>query len=441
MKIKNSIVVLYVLAMTGILSAQSYKAMWVWSSGSVVGNVAQENILVNECLRIGVTDFFLYTPAVLKTSKIAALRAFIEKSSCNSIRVWGMDGWRGYFSDLCGPGEFYGFIQDVIDYNNSSKKEERFFGFHGDNEFHAYESECGGGDAFHYGQSDANLNTVSGGVWYASEKEDRSNLMIDFIQQTETAHSMCQNAGLEYSISVMPWVSATSYSHNAIGWQSTPLFATYKGVTKEVYKHLMDYLDEYVVMSYHTNIPGKVINMLEDELAYADGMLPENRPRVLSGTETHCDVGQYVSYCDTPGEDNKNHVESEIELHYNLLSEHESYSGIAIHDWKGWKELPAVSNNSVSPPGKACVSVGIFSDTKPHNFEVYPNPGMHTVKVTFDDLDGGIVRLYSLEGIEVFSKDVIGRSFLMDVTTLPLGVYVIAIEGKSGQSSQKFVKE
>ncbi len=401
----NKIVFSFILSLLTLSFASAQrKSLWVWDTHAVVGIAAEENRLINECIRIGITDVYLYTPkSYLNTSSdYTPYQSLIARMSCKEIRVWGMDGWRGYFSDLCGPSEFYAAIQKVINYNAASLPEERFSGFHGNNEFHASEtsSGCGPGTAFHYGTKDADLNTTGGGVWKSSAKKDRDSLMTDFVRQTDHSASMCHNAGIEYSIAIMPWIPAGSWTHNAIGKQTTPLYALYKGVNKPLYQHLLDYLDEYVIMSYHTNVSGKVVDMCEDVLTYTNGLTV--KPRILSGLETYCGVGEYVSYCDTPGEDNKSHVITEMNSHISLMGTHVSYSGVALHDWEGWKELTPYTTNTSTPSYSSCTLPVTSTEQKrpASSFHLYPNPGQDRLMITSTNAFSGItVKILNAQGV------------------------------------------
>jgi hypothetical protein len=412
------------------------KGLWIWDTNNIVGTHNAENKLINECINTGITDIYLYCPSENLSTPTDQInfKSFISRMSCKSIRVWAMDGWRGYFSDLCGPSDYYAGIQNIIDYNSAVQSDEQFFGFHGDNEFQVDEtgSGCGVRNAFHYGVKDINLNTTPGsGEWKSTEKQDRDSILSDYVKQVITASSMCHTAGLEYGIAIMPWITGVNWTHGAIGYQNTPLYATYNGVTKPLYQYLMDYVDEYVIMSYHTNVSSKVVPMCEDELAYADGLPVLTRPRIFSSLETYCGVAQYVSYCDTPGEDSKAHVNSEISAHFSLLGgPHPSHSGMAIHDWTGWRGLYPVSNNTTNPSYSSCATTSI-SNAEPVNsgWLIYPNPGESRITIKAEN---GIqlpehVKVFDSMGNILLNEDINPSlsSFEINTENLVPGIYFI----------------
>ncbi|HXA01423.1 MAG TPA: T9SS type A sorting domain-containing protein [Cytophagaceae bacterium] len=425
------------------------RPMWVWDTDNIIGIVTEENKLIDECLNSGITDLYMYIAGSALTAP-ATVKVFISKASCNNIRVWGMDGWRGYFSDLCGPAEYYNNIQAVINYNSLSLPEEKFVGFNGDNEFQVYESSsgCGTADVFHWGYSDGQLSTTGSGIWKSTQKQDRDSLMADFVKQTKTASALCHNAGIEYSVSIMPWITGVNWTNGAVNNQNTPLYATYNGVTKALFKHLMDYVDEYVIMSYHTNVQSKVTLMCEDPLAYADGLAVGSRPRILSALETHCGVAQYVSYCDTPGENSKTHVlNDEIPAHTSLLGVHASFSGTAIHDWIGWEGLAPASVNTAAPPNSACSLTSLnYPYNNDLNVVVFPNPAEADLNISVRQGKGEIaIRVYNCQGIEVLKnaqiKENSNGGFIIKVEDLPQGFYLVQISDGNTESIVKLTKK
>jgi hypothetical protein len=411
------------------------KTLWVWDSDNIVGNSTQENILLNECILTGITDLYLYTAGsvINGTTNQTNTRAFIMKATCNNIQVWGMDGWRGYFSDLCGPSSYYSSIQAVINYNTSCDKfNEKFTGFIGDNEFHVNEpsSGCGVGDVFHSGKSDAQLSTTAGsGLWKSTEKQDRDSLMADFVKQTIKATAQCHNAGLKYGIAVMSWISAISATNAAINYQTTPLYANYGGVNKPLYKHLLDCVDEYVIMSYHTNVLGKVTLMCKDHLTYGNQVVGSKNLAILSALETHCGVAVYVSYCDTPGKDTKSYVKgTAIPDHIDTLGKYPSYAGVSVHDWAGWEGLSPVSANSQTLAVTQCNTTSI-ADITNISFTVFPNPAEDVVKLLYKNSGQDIeIKLINEIGVLVYIEKInFKEEYVLNISSLKNGFYVLVI--------------
>lgn len=441
--------VLALLFISSITSATTYqKSLWVWNTTDVIGVTIEENRLLNECNASSITDLYLYLQSGTVTTNQVAFQNFIEKCTCKNIRVWGMDGWRGYFSDQCGPGGFYKVINTVISYNSKSTAKQQFFGFAGDNEF-VYQDASGDcvspskSDAFHYGSTDAGLSKTAGsGFWKSTAQQDRDSLCTDWVKQSHDAAFLCHQAGLQYSIAVYGWITGTSYSHASMGFQNTPLYAYYKGEKKELYKALMDYVDEYVIMSYHTNVANKVALMCKDPLSYANTLPAATRPRILSAIETFCGVDQYVSYCDTPPQNNKSSANYGISQHISYLGGNESYSGVGIHDWVGWKDLSPASSNTANI---TCVS-GIEAVLSLSEIQLTPNPATNQVELTVGNLFEAVtITVIGMNGVTQIVTQIPANSVgklhsTIDVANLSSGLYLLKLSGNFNDKTIKFMK-
>jgi hypothetical protein len=424
------------------------KSLWIWNTSNIIGVTAEENKVLNESVASSITDIYLYVQSGTITGKQVAIQKFIEQCSCNGIRVWGMDGWRGYFADQCGPSGFYKVINAVITYNTKSTAKQKFYGFAGDNEFvfQDMSGDCvspANADVFHYGSTDASLSTTAGsGFWRSTERQDRDSICTDWVKQTHDAAVLCHNAGLQYSIAVMSWITGLSYTHAAMGNQKTPLYSYYKGVKKELCKALMDYVDEYVIMSYHTNVNSKVSLMCKDHLDYANTLADGQRPRVLSAIETHCLVDQYVSYCDTPPQNTKPAANYGMVQHTDLFGSNISYAGVGIHDWVGWSGLSPVSNNTTA---LACVE-GISEHLNPLDITISPNPVIDILNVELNNTAPTIqMALYSIDGKKIFSSANEATSagniqHSIDVSFLNAGIYILKITSNSSDKTIKIIK-
>jgi hypothetical protein len=304
------------------------RGLWVWSSAQVLGSSAEINRLVEESVVADVTDVYLFLVADNYIKKMADIRYFIGQLSRVGIRAWGLEGYRGYFSDAHGPSNLYKAVDNLIAYNSKVNIDERFFGFHSDME---PQDGQGGGypNTFHNDLPDSKLNRSGGGVWYSSQSQDREMLMRDWL----TIHSVIKNVtsdnGLRFGASMPGWTD---------NYYGEEIACTFNGVRRGVMKHMMDIVDEYAVMSYNTN-PVNAANRVIGELEYADTLAPDRRPRVFAGVETHQNVGATISYGDHATKNSKSAVLIDIEEIDSLLGKYKSYEGTNIHDWVGWRAL------------------------------------------------------------------------------------------------------
>jgi hypothetical protein len=385
------------------------RAMWIWETNEVLSSVDERNILINECNTQGITEIFLYAHNVSDSSNWGNLKTFIANMNCQSIKVWAMDGYRGYFSDWYGPQGYYDFIDNVVSYNEHSSPLEQFYGVHGDNE-----PQDGQGEplaSFHNGLADSDLSTSGGGLWGDNEKEDREMLMIDWLDITETAYQMCHANDLKYGQATPSWVD---------DYYGEPVSCTYKGIQDDVMHHLVKYLDVYIIMSYNTN-PNNVLNRINGELTYISSLPEVSRPLLFAAGETHCNVGANISYCDTPDKDSKDVFLSDLEIIEHTATGFSAYTGFAIHDWKGWKDLETISADN-SDPG--CITTNT-EKTEPYvPIKAFPNPS-NTGQ--FHINNNSTWAIYTTYG--TFVKK--GNSNLIDLSNSGPGVYLLKVNNES----------
>lgn len=425
------------------------KALWVWNTDELLGISTEENKLINECIASGITDIYLFIQYndELVTRQLL-YQKFIEKCYCNNVRIWGMNGYRSYFSDQCGPTYYYQIINAVVAYNAKCSDKQKFVGFSGDNEFNQVDSwDCtteAKVNVFHNGLADVALSTKAGtGFWKSTQKQDRDSLLTDWVRQTHTAATICHNGGIEYGVAVMNWITGINSTNAAMGNQRTPLYATYKGVTKALYKHILDYVDEYIIMSYHTNVVSKVMPMCKDVLDYTN-TLPSPTPRILSAVETHCGVDTYVSYCDTPKNNTKADVSNGINYHFYYLGpQNSSYAGVAIHDWKGGYQ--SLSPASVSTTSPSCV-LGL--DTFQENlFTLTPHPTTNHLEFklcqVFEPVSVAIVGLDGQMHKEMICQPNAEAEIQtsIDLSTMAYGIYLLKVTGSTTTQIFKFTKQ
>ena len=72
---------------------------------------------------------------------------------------------------------------------------------------------------------------------------------------------------------------------------------------------------------------------------------------------------------------------------------------------------------------------------------IYPNPANSTLYVNFNQQQQATISLYSLTGALVLQKQVNATEAQLDVSSLPVGVYVLEAQTKNGIETQKFTKQ
>ena len=291
--------------------------MWVWSTRTIATNNTESARFVSGITAANITDVFLFLRADDYIELEPALRDLLSALRQSRIQAWGMEGWRGYFSDVEGPAALYRAADAMIAFNKRSPV--GFAGFHSDLEFHDGQAE--GKNRFHNGIAQSELTP--------KQRADRDGILGEWLSIHATLMAKMKAANLRYSAAIPSWID---------DYEGEPITAIYQGTRKDLMQHLIPVVQDYVIMSYNTN-PANVINRISGELTYADS-LRDTRPRILFGLETHAGAGIHVSYADTPSKNTKAAVLADYEAISRMASEHASFAGGAIHDWEGWRSLP-----------------------------------------------------------------------------------------------------
>ena len=291
--------------------------MWVWSTRAIVTKGTERTRFLNGIRAAGITDVFLFLRADDYIALDQALRDLLIDLRQSGIGAWGMEGWRGYFSDVEGPAGLYRAADAMIAFNK--RNSSGFSGFHADLEFHDGQGE--GRNRFHNGVAQSKLTP--------NQLADRDGVLTEWLSMHAMLLEKMKAANLTYSAAIASWID---------DYEGEPVSVMYQGTRKGLMQHLMPVVQDYVIMSYNTN-PANVIRRIGGELKYADS-LRNLRPRILFGLETHAGAGVHVSYADTPSKNTMAAVLSDFESISRMASEHASFGGGAIHDWEGWRELP-----------------------------------------------------------------------------------------------------
>jgi len=297
--------------------AATVRAMWVWKTSALYPG-AETAKFVTQAKAAEITDVFLFLRAADYMGSEAQLKILLDALSQAGIRSWGMEGWRGYFSDVAGPTALYAAADALVTFNKRNMV--KFVGFHSDME--PQDGQSDGQDLFH--------NAIAQSALTPEQLADRDKLLTEWLTIHETLLAKMQAAGLQYGGAMPSWVDE---------YYGEPVTAIFKDIRQPLIQHLMPLVPQYVIMSYNTD-PMNLINRIIGELQYASTL--GGSPRVMFGVETHAGVGLNVSYADTPPKDNKSAVLADLAtVDAKLLATHpKAYLGWAIHDWEGWKLLP-----------------------------------------------------------------------------------------------------
>ncbi|KAI7155309.1 hypothetical protein KC349_g7051 [Hortaea werneckii] len=304
--------------------------MWIWQSAELLASANEIADLMTASVAAQITDLYLYTPPGSYGDRKGQLQPFIANATAADIRIWALDGDRGYLDDAAGPANFLQGIEDLIDYNHAVSANERFAGLQADLE----PQDQGAYTTFHNGIPDDALSTAPGsGVWQSTEALDREMLMRNWLTIHQTASDLLHRENLQFS-AAMPFWTETYY-----GSPVQVNFPSSTDTRQSVMKYMMPLLDEYIVMSYNTN-PANAANRVKAQATYASTLPVGKRPRVYAAMEVSPNVGETVSYGDTSGKDSKSVVLRDRARIEEILSGHEAFAGVAIHYWTTWRDMP-----------------------------------------------------------------------------------------------------
>ncbi len=226
------------------------RAMWVWEAGPVLTDKAVRAELFDFCAEHGVNELFfqiLYLVAEeedatksCELSKVDELRGFLREADGRGIRVHAMDGYPEYALRRL-HDEVLAVVDAIVSYNETAAPEERFYGIHFDNE--PYQILGFDGPA-------------------------RQAILAQYLELNERimAHLKEKGSDLVYGVDIPFWLDEKDMKGAPQG------IVTYKGVTKDAAKHIIDIVDNVGIMDYRSFAGGVdgIIYHAMGEIDYAD---------------------------------------------------------------------------------------------------------------------------------------------------------------------------
>jgi len=303
------------------------RGLWVWNTTTILSNAAYATQFFTDCKNAKITDLFLYVQAST-FSNVTQMKTFVSKASSLGLFCWGLDGSRGYFKDSNGPAGLIKNIDAMISYNSKVSEDARFIGFQTDNE---PEDNAKYGKSFHDDIPNSKLSKTSGGYWQKTQSLDREMLLRDWLDLHRDLKTKLKMQGLLLGAALPSWTD---------DYYGEPLSCTWNGATKSVMQHFVGILDTLNVMSYQTD-PAKIITRITGEVSYASNQTGNPTVLVYGGVETVSGRGAAVTYGDNSTKRKKSAVLTDIAKVEKAFSTYKAFGGMNIHDYEGWKALPA----------------------------------------------------------------------------------------------------
>ncbi|GAB1732467.1 hypothetical protein NU195Hw_Modified_406t1 [Hortaea werneckii] len=304
--------------------------MWIWQSAELLASANEMADLLAASAAARIRDLYLYTPPGSYSDRKGQLQPFIANATAADIRVWALDGDRGYLDDAAGPGKFLQGISDLIDYNQAVSANERFVGLQADIEPQDQDAYT----TFHNGIPDEALSTAPGsGTWQSTQALDREMLMRNWLTIHQTASDLLHGQDLQFSAAMPFWTETYHGSPAQVNFPSNT------DPRQSVMKYMMPLVDEYIVMSYNTD-PANAASRVEAQASYASTLPVGKRPRVYAAMEVSPNVGETVSYGDTAGKNSKSVVLRDRARIEEMLGRYGAFAGVVIHYWSTWRDMP-----------------------------------------------------------------------------------------------------
>ncbi|RMY97022.1 hypothetical protein D0860_08686 [Hortaea werneckii] len=304
--------------------------MWIWQSTELLAAANEMADLLAASAAARIMDLYLYNPPGSYSDRRGQLQLFIANATAADIRVWALDGARGYLDDAAGPEKFLQGIADLIDHSQAVSPNERFVGLQADIEPQDHDAYT----TFHNGIPDEALSTAPGpGTWQSTQALDREMLMRNWLTIHQTASDLLHGQNLQFSAAMPFWTE--NYNGSPVQVNSP----TDTDPRQSVMRYMMPLLDEYIVMSYNTD-PANAANRVEAQASYASTLPVGKRPRVYAAMEVSPNIGETVSYGDTAGKDSKSVVLRDRTRIEEILGRHGAFAGVAIHYWTTWRDMP-----------------------------------------------------------------------------------------------------
>ena len=307
------------IASTAKAETRPVRGLWIWEGRNMVTSKSEQAKLLAEVDSLKLTDIYLALAAPDYRDLKSRLAAFITRMSDAGIKVWGLDGSRGFFSDANGPAGLYAHVDALLAYNGGAPETARFTGFQTDNEPQDLPDYP---PHFHSGLADSQLTP--------QQAAEREALLLDWLNIQTTVYETLKSNDLRTG-AAMVFFTEDHYGE--------PLRVTYKGVRASIGHFMMGVTDDYVVMSYNTD-PVNAAARVAAQAAFASKLPIEARPRIIAAVETNPGVGATISYGDTPGKQSRAAVLADMAAISRQLEIYPAFAGISLHAWRGWKALP-----------------------------------------------------------------------------------------------------
>lgn len=303
---------LWLLMFAGMTSAaEAGDAMWVYKTEPLLVEGQERAELFSFCEARHISDLFwsVHYQRQGRAQGIARapeLHAFIKAASVHGLRIHALTGDPSHALTQ-NHDRVLERVDATIEFNHASPEDERLTGLHFDIEPHGLPQ------------------------WKKSTMEEKSALLTQFVEVNMKACERLRSRAprMLYGADITFWFDKT----NPDGEPTYPV--TFKGVTKDATKHLLDVADNVGIMSYRNTAEGKngIISLVTKTITYADTA----KGRAYVGVKM-ADIGP-------PMEGFYGQTEAAMQEALKPLGQafagHRGYAGIAYFMYGAYREMPA----------------------------------------------------------------------------------------------------
>ncbi len=295
-------------------------AMWVYETEAIVSDAKAKSELFSFCTERRIVDLFWqtrFTPVSaasrfgpLLIPNTGALRQFIREATEHGLRIHALSGDPSF--TLPDKHERAIFRVDAtLTFNREAAPGERFSGIHFDIEPYGLKEWKGG--------------TLATKCQLLTQLVDVSFKMAERIRK--------ESPGLAFGADVTWWFDKL----NPDGTPAYPV--TFRGVTKDATKHLLDVADNLGIMSYRNSVEGRngIISLVSQTLPYA------------SQVGSRAFVGVKMADIGPPAESFFGSTESEMTAALQPLlqvyADQPGFAGIAYFMYEAYRQMPKGSGS------------------------------------------------------------------------------------------------
>ena len=288
------------------------RAVWVYQTTPLLDSESARAELFQFCTAREITDLFLQTHFERKVkndpyeiAEAAKTKALLREATAQGLRVHALAGDPSHVLRE-NHDKVLSRVEALAAFNRGSAADGRFAGLHLDIEPHALPE------------------------WKSASHEGKCQFLTQLVElNAKVVETIRARApGTLYGADIAFWLDKVKDDG------STAYPVTFRGVTKDATKHLLDMVDNVGLMSYRDTADGKngIISLVAKSIAYAD----KAKGRAFVGVKM-ADIGPKLESFFGRTEQEMN---AELHKVEDAYGRHRGYAGLAYFMYSAFKTMP-----------------------------------------------------------------------------------------------------